>query len=195
MGMSTAFDPANYPETEPADLVIGDRATWKRKDLGLEYPPATFELKYSARLEGESTEIEITATESGNEYIVEVSSVTTGGWTAGRYQWQAYITRSADSERITIDSGSFEVLENRDLSTVDSRSHNRKVLEAIRAVIEDRASKDQESYSIDGRSLSRTPISDLITLENRYAWRVKGEEDAERLANGIGTGNHMQVRI
>ncbi len=56
------FDSADYPETEPNILIAGDRWVWKRTDLGTDYPPAAFSLKYSARLEGSTaSEIEITA--------------------------------------------------------------------------------------------------------------------------------------
>lgn len=50
----------------------------------------------------------------------------------------------------------------------DLRSHAKKVLDAIEAVLEKRATKDQESHTIAGRSLSRTPIADLLMLRDRY---------------------------
>ena len=46
--------------------------------------------------------------------------------------------------------------------------HVRRVIDAIEAVIERRATKDQKSYSIDGRSLERTPIDELLLLRDRY---------------------------
>ena len=48
--MSNAFDSANYPETEPATIIAGDRIAWKRTDLGGDYPPASYALSYKARL-------------------------------------------------------------------------------------------------------------------------------------------------
>ena len=49
--MANLFDSSNYPETEPANIIAGDRAAWKRTDLGIDYAPASYSLKYSARLE------------------------------------------------------------------------------------------------------------------------------------------------
>ena len=152
--MANLFDSSNYPETEPAQFTAGDRITWKRTDLGADYAPASYALKYSARLENSgATEIEITASESGSDYIVEVGQSTSASYKAGVYHWQAYITRTSDSERITIDSGTWEIKPNRDTTASDPRSHAKIVLEAIEKVIEGRATKDQENYSIQGRSL------------------------------------------
>jgi hypothetical protein len=182
--MGNAFDSANYPSREPTELVIGDRWAWKRTDLGADYPPASYALSYSMRLEGTgATEIGISASESGSDYLVEVASATTAAYTAGRYRWQAYITRSSDSARVMVGSGIVEVKANRDASTADPRSHARIVLDAIEAVLQSRASKDQEEYSIAGRSLKHTSIEDLLKLRNQYRAEVDAEE---RAANGKG---------
>lgn len=191
-----SFDSSSYPSTEPKSLIAGDRWAWKRTDLGADYPPASYALTYSARLESSGvTEIAITASELGDNYIVEVASVTTAGYTAGIYHWQAYITRSADSERITVDSGTFTVVADRDSSTTDPRSHVKITLDAIEAVIENRASKDQESYTINGRSLTRTRLSDLITLRDKYSVLYAKEKKQERIANGLGSNSRVLVRF
>jgi hypothetical protein len=176
--MPNAFDSANYPSREPVRLVAGDRWTWKRTDLGVDYPPASYSLKYSLRRHDTGTEVEITAGESGSDYLVEVASATTAAYTAGFYVWQAYIVRTADSERVAIGTGTVEVVANNDSSTADPRSHARKVLDAIEAVLENRATVDQQEYSIQGRSLKRMPIDELLTLRNTYRAEVRAEERA-----------------
>tara|TARA_R110002051_G_scaffold292497_2_gene357293 strand:- start:775 stop:1359 length:585 start_codon:yes stop_codon:yes gene_type:complete len=193
--MANLFDSTNYPETEPSQIIAGDRAAWKRTDLGTDYAPASYSLKYSARLENSgSTEIEITASESGSDYIVEVGQSTSAAYAAGIYHWQAYITRTSDSERITVDSGTWEVKANRDVATADPRGHVKKVLDSIEAVIEGRASKDQENYSIQGRSLSRTSIPDLLILRDRYKAMYVQEQRAERINNNLGHSGIIKVR-
>jgi hypothetical protein len=194
--MANLFDSTNYPTTEPSDIIAGDRIAWKRSDLDSDYPIASYSLNYSARLENAgSTEIEITATESGSDYIVEVGQATTAAYTAGVYHWQAYIIRTSDSERITVDSGTWEVKANRDAATTDPRNHVKKVLDSIEATIEGRASKDQESYSIAGRSLGRTPIADLILLRDKYRAEYVREQRAERVANGLGHSGIIKTRF
>ena len=193
--MANLFDSSNYPETEPLEFIAGDRITWKRTDLGTDYAPASYSLKYSARLENSgATEIEITASESGTDYIVEIGQSTSVGYKAGIYHWQAYITRTSDSERITIDSGTWEIKPNRDTTASDPRNHVRRVLDSIEAVIEGRATKDQENYSIQGRSLSRTPIPDLLILRDRYKAEYIREQRAERLKNNLGHSGIIKVR-
>lgn len=193
--MGNAFDSANYPTREPQTLTAGDRWLWKRTDLGADYPPASYSLKYALRRHDTGAEIEITASESGSDYLVEVASATTANHSAGFYAWQAYIIRTSDSERVLIGSGTLEVLANRDTAQTDPRTHARKVLDAIEAVMENRASVDQQEYSIAGRSLKRTDLNDLIVLRDRYRAEVLAEERAERIKQGMGGGGRILVRM
>lgn len=198
--MPNLFDSANYPEKEPTQLVIGDRWLWKRTDLGGDYPPASYSLKYSLRLANSTaSEIEISANESGSDYLVEVAAATTAGYTAGRYYWQLYITRTSDSERLLLGRGVVDVLKNQDAAAVDPRTHARKVLDAIEAVMENRATKDQEEYSIgsggSSRSLKRTPLPELLRLRSVYQQAVNSEEAALKLENGTGLPRRVQVRF
>ena len=125
--MSNLFDSDNYPTVEPEVLTIGDRWLWKRTDLGSDYPPASYALSYNARLQGAgSTAISITALESSDDYLVEVASATTASYIAGTYSWSAFITRSADSQRIQIDSGDFVIKTNLAKITADPRTHQKR---------------------------------------------------------------------
>lgn len=194
--MSNLFDSANYPTREPEEIIAGDRIAWKRSDLNTDYSNALYTLSYVLRLEGGgATSYTITATASGTDYLVEVASVTTAAYTAGRYQWQAYITRTSDSARVTLESGSLEIVPNRSASTADPRSHAKIVLDAVEAVLENRATKDQMSYSIAGRSLSRMPIADLLVFRDKYKAEYQRELDAERIRKGLGSKRRLLVRI
>ena len=194
--MANLFDTDNAAETEPEKIVAGDRLIFKRTDLHTDYANDSYTLKYSARLEGTgSTEIEITATASGDDYLVQVNSLTTASYTVGTYQWQAYITRNSDSQRLTIDQGSWEVLANRDAATTDPRSHPRIMLEKIESILEGRAAADVSSYSINGRSLTKIPIEELMNFRSRYKAEYLREGRRERAKNGIGTGAKMLARF
>jgi hypothetical protein len=182
--MPNLFDSANYPTTEPTKLAVGDRWAWKRTDLGTDYAPASYSLKYVLRRHDTGAEIEITCSESGSDYLAEVASATTAVYAEGFYAWQAYIIRTSDSERVLVGQGTVELLANRDSVATDPRSHARKVLDAIEAVLESRASKDQEEYAIAGRSLKRTPIAELRALREAYKAEVDAEE---RKLNGAGS--------
>ena len=127
-----AFDSDNFATVEPEVLTIGDRWVWKRTDVGTDYPPSSYALSYQARLQGAgSTVISITASESDDDYLVEVASASAASYTAGTYSWSAYITRSSDSQRIQIDAGDFVIKTNLATSTADPRTHSEKMLDYL----------------------------------------------------------------
>ena len=184
--MQNLFDSANYPTSEPVEMVAGDRWAWKDSATGTAYSTASHTLSYSLRREETGHEITITATASGTDYLIEVASTVTTGYPSGQYYWQKYITRTSDSARISIASGILKVLPNRDTDTTDPRTHARKVLSAIEAVIEGRSTRDQEEYRIAGRMLRRTPLKELLDMRNYYAAKVRAEES---IAGGQKNGN------
>ena len=192
--MANMFDTANALETEPAKIIAGDRLIFKRSDLNNDYANSRFTLKYSARLEGTgSTEIQITATASGSDYLVEVNSSTTASYTVGTYRWQAYITRNSDEQRLTIDEGTWEVIANRDAATTDPRSHAAIMVDKIESILEGRADSDVSSYSIQGRSLKKLGIEELMAWRDRYKSELLLEKRKERALNGRGTGAKVLV--
>lgn len=192
--MGNAFDSANYLTSEPEELVIGDRWTWKRPDLAIDYPSSDYTVSYTADKQGAgTTTFSITAT--GTEHTVEVASATTAGYTPGTYAWQLYVTRTSDSQRKSIASGTWSVIANLSASTADPRSHVKKVLDAIEATIEGRASIDQMSYSIQGRTLSRTPLADLLKLRDDYKSEYAAELNNERRKHGKPARNRLLVRL
>ena len=192
--MANLFDTDNVPETEPRVIVSGDRVQWKRTDLGTDYPNSAYSLKYSSRLEGTgSTTVDVASADSGDDFLMTITSSASASISTGVYHWQLYVIRDSDSERLTLDAGTWEVKPNLDANTADPRSHAKIVLEAVEAVIEGRASKDQESYSIAGRSLSRTSIPDLLELRNHYRSIVIREQRREKARNGDPTGRLIQA--
>lgn len=193
--MTNLFDSAEYPEVEPETLVIGDRWTWKRTDL-TDYATDTYALTYAAVLHGPGRQsIAITASESGNDYIVEVAAATTVTYKPGSYDWAAYITRSSDSERIRIGQGTWLVRPDAATSLNDPRTFNRRVLDAIRATIEGRASQAHSSYSIEGRSVSRMSPEELERWHGIYMQRVAAEQQTIRAREGRRTMNTLRARF
>lgn len=186
----------DIPTNEPTELRLGDTWEWRREDLS-DYPASSWTLKY--RFKNAAGGFEITAAADGDAFAVTVAAAVTAAYAsgAGDYSWAAQVSAGAVVK--TVDSGVLKVLPNLFAGSAgdasDQRSHARKVLDAIRAVIEGRASKDQEEYSIAGRSLKRTPLADLIKLESTYSQRVAGETAAEALRNGLATGATIQVRM
>jgi hypothetical protein len=181
------------PTNEPLKIVAGDYVQWKRE---LSDFPADDGWVLTYTLLNATTKITITAAADGADHLVTLAIATTAAYTAGEYTWQAYATKAATSQRYKVDEGTMEVEANfAALSTLDARTHVKKVLDAIEAVIENRATLDQEEYSIQGRSLRRTPMEDLLTLHKRYKRLYAEEQNRERLRNGLGGSNRLLMRF
>ena len=193
--MANKFDSANFPTQVPSELQLGDFWAWKRDDLAADYPVADYALTYEFNLIDGSTaaNFTLTATESGDEYIISTSSTTS--YTVGNYNWISYITRSSDSARVKLEEGYVEIQDNYATTSNSVRSHAKKVLDAIEAVIENRASMDQQSMSIAGRSLSRMSITDLMTFRDRYKAEYLKEVKIARIKNGLASGNTIKVNF
>lgn len=192
--MANAFD--TVLAKEPTKIIAGDTLLFKRTDLANDYPTASYSLSYKARLEGAgSTVITISATGSGDVYSVSVPASTTAGYTAGVYHWAAYITRTSDNARVTIAEGTWTVEANKATATTDPRSHAKIMLDKIESILQGRADSDVASYTVNGRSLNKLSISDLLLWRDRYRAEYKAEQRAERAARGEPTGQTIRVRF
>ena len=193
--MANLFDQSQYPIIEPETIIVGDRLTWKREDLGSDYAPADYALTYNARLEGAgSTTIAITASESGSNYIIEVGSSTTANYVIGTYLWSAFIT-NASSERIQLDSGKFEVVGNLASSTADPRSHAAKMVDYLETTLESLAQKLTTAYSVSDRSNTLRSIEDTRGELNYYKTVYNREIQKDRALAGRKTGQNILVRF
>lgn len=193
--MSNKFDSTNYPSQVPTELQLGDFWAWKRDDLSEDYPVASYALSYEFNLVDGATvsNFTLTATESNDTYIVEASS--TASYTKGNYNWVSYMTRSSDSARVKLEEGFVEIQDNYATTTASVRSHAKIVLDAVEAVIENRANIDQSSMSIAGRSLSRMSIDELLTFRARYKAEYLKEVKQLRIKNKRGSGNSIKVNF
>ena len=187
--MSNAFDSTNYPTEVPEILQKGDFWAWKKTNLAIDYPLAAYSLKYKFYLIDGSTasNFTLTASESNDEYIISTSS--TSSHTAGDYRWDEIIVRTSDSAEKIISDGFSTVFDNA------VRSHAKIVLDAIEAVIQNRANIDQSSMSIAGRTLSRMSIDELMTFRDRYKAEYLQEVKKARINNKQASGNTIKVRF
>lgn len=193
--MANLFDTTNYPTREPESLEAGDRWAWQRTDLINDYPSSAYSLSYILRREITGERIAITASAGANAYVVEVASATTANYNAGRYHYDAYITRTSDSARIKINSGTIEVKPNKATSSDDPRSFAQVCLDNVETYLRDPTNVAAASYSIAGRSLSRWSREDLYRERDRLKGEVARERQAEQLARGMLTNSTIRVRF
>ena len=127
--------------------------------------------------------------------MVEVASATTAGYTAGTYSWSAFITRSADSQRIQIDSGDFVIKTKLATSTADPRTHAEKMVDHLESTLESLAQKLTTSYSVSDRSNTLTSMEDVRNQLDYYKGKVKSEISKARVKSGLKTNSNLQLRF
>ncbi len=79
------------------------------------------------------------------------------------------------------------------MDTHDPRSEAEKALAAIQATLSNRATSDQLKLSFGGRSLEKTPLSDLLKLEQRFLNRVN-QEKRKKSGRGLLTVHKVRMR-
>lgn len=194
--MANAFDPASAPEGEPSEVVVGDFIQWKRSDLAVTYPPDSFTATYVARITGGgNTEIQIESTEYQGGYLFTVSSADSADFVAGYYHWQLEILRNSDNERVVVDRGAFTAIVDLDVNGTDPRSHAEVMLTKIESVLEGRADSDVANYSINGRSLVKIAIEDLLRWRDYYRAEVTRQRREEEIKLGRQVPSTIKVRF
>lgn len=191
--MANLFDSTSAKSGEPQEIIAGDFTQWKREDLAVDYPSASFTLKYSARLQGNgAVEIEITG---GTDHLVQVSSAVSANYAPGIYNWQAYIIRNSDSARVAVTSGIWTVVANRDLDSSDPRTEAEKNLQKCLDVYAGRITTDVESYSISGRSLTKLKPEELRKEINYWQGKVNQERNKARIKSGKSSSATIKARF
>lgn len=178
---------ADIPSTPPAEMRAGDTIRWRRSLS--DYPADDgWELKYT--LLGQGGAHNGTASTDGDAHQFTVAASASADWAAGNYLLTEYVTKG--DERYTIASRSVRVLPDLASATgpVDTRSHARKVLDAIEAWLESKAPV-AGMLEIAGRRIQHYPIEQLLALRDRYRNEVAAEEAAAR----GGRRGQVQVRL
>lgn len=166
----------------PAVITAGSTVRWYQAVADSDFAPGG---SYSlvVYLTGASVRT-LTATNDSGRWLVTLPAAGasgSGGLTPGGYQWHAYAeTGSGDAiARELVASGRVSVLAN-PVSAVAQQTHAEKVLAAIEAVIENRATADVQSYTIGGRSLTKMTPEQLLHWRNVYRAEVRKERAGGR---------------
>lgn len=123
----------------PSSITAGDSAKWPFEDSNY---PAT-EWRAYCVLFGSSNRYAMQADGADSGYEFNLTSTYTASWVAGRYDWSLYVVNKTDTEqRYTLATGKVLIKPNPD-GVADNRTHAERMLEAIEAVIEGKATKAQ----------------------------------------------------
>ena len=185
----------SIPEKEPVTIYKGETVVWNRKDL-TDYPVGSYAMSWTARLESNGgTAFSATVTEVDDYYKFTLDNSATGGYTTGDYFWVLKVTQSSDSEELILETGKITVKDNYFGSTGDTRSHAKIMLDKIESILEGRADADVSSYSIQGRSLSKIGIAELLQWRDYYKAEYQKEVAEFRTGNKEGSGRVVKVQF
>lgn len=172
---------------EPTEVAAGDTITWTR--VLPDYPAsAGWTLKYALR--GPAV-VNLEASPDGDNFLVEIAPADLT--VSGIYYTQGYAEK--DGVRHTVFSGRIQVNPNlvEAAAGYDGRSHAAKVIAAIEAVIEGKATRDQQEMWIDGEKIVRTPFDDLIRIRSRYRHELAAEIAREKRKQGRRGGRAVKI--
>ncbi|MEX8520065.1 MAG: hypothetical protein AB3X44_16265 [Leptothrix sp. (in: b-proteobacteria)] len=178
-------------------LTAGDSLSFTRTVA--DYPATlgyTLKYRFVPRTAGGTAQT-VTATPLVADYVIFVGNTVTALWAAGEYAWAAWVEKTATNERYTLDNGVVTVLPDPAQigAGTDTRTHARRMLALIETMLEGKATKDVQEYSIGGRQLKSYDPAALIVLHKRYVELVQREDAAARLNAGLPTGRTLQVRL
>lgn len=141
--------------------------------------------------------IELTAaTYQTTGYRVQEGPSDTEGWAAGAYSWSSWVEQAG--QRITLEQGRELTIAANPVTTAqgyDVRTDAAIALANVRAVLKGVATANVLRYSINGRSLERYSIPDLIALEQKLVQDVKRESSAAAAAAGQSRRRQVFVRM
>jgi hypothetical protein len=124
------------------------------------------------------------------EDVYYFTALTNSSWVAGKYQ---VVLRFAKGTEVnTVFLGEINILPDPYANPVDDRSHIKKVLDAIEAVIEGRASRSEKEYSLGDKKLVSMTHEELFKQWNRYKFLYKQELQAKGLEP---VSNQVKVRF
>lgn len=105
-------------------------------------------------------------------YLLSVTATVPGLYTYS-------IVAENGTSRVLIETGQVNCLPDPTAITTgtDNRQYAEKALAAIEAVLLNRATADQQSYSIAGRSITKIPIVELMELREKFKKEVAAKRN------------------
>lgn len=172
--------------TVPQELIAGD--TWEWTDDQPNYPRPTWTLTYY--FEKKDKTFSIAGTGTGSTHSFSIAASVTATYPPGEYRFVARVSDGTTFK--TVANGWTSVQMDPAAAGIhDTRSWAQRTLEALEATLEGKATSDQLSISIQGRSISRMTPTELMDWRNRLRAEVRAEEQG----NNAGLGRNIRVRF
>lgn len=155
-------------------LYSGDTILWE--ETIDDYPVSTHTIKYLLQQSDEAP-TETTHAISGLNHKFTLAVPSTGG----KYKFQKKAILISDSSQITIDTGYVDI-EATLAEGTNNKTYNQQVLDALRASLLGRATREQSKLEISGRAIEYLTLQELNDQIENYEAKVEAEE---RTLNGL----------
>lgn len=159
------------PRGMPARLIAGDTWGWISEVPVVE----GVNLAVFLRLKSGGNPVVIDAVTEDNRRVLRMQPRHSARIIPGLYLWTEIATRPADGARWTANEGRVDISPDPAASGGDMRSHAERILEAIDARLVGRVTEDCDAYTIEGRSITRTPLDVLMRVRGVYARQVAAQ--------------------
>lgn len=173
----------------PRRITIGDTVTWE--ETNSDYPAsASWVITY--HFTSPDAFFASTHAANGDAHTITID---TADLEEGRYDYAKKVTDT--NETFTLERGYIFVDPDlsADESGVDRRKYCEIALENIEAVLQGKASKDQTSYSLNGRALSRYSPAELNEWRTSLRREVADLRQAERRKSGGKSHQNVHLRM
>lgn len=176
---------------EPSEITAGLTYSWL-----LDYPDYLpvdgNSINYYLLKEG--SQIVISGADNGDgKHFFEISASISTNYEAGQYNFKVVAINGLNKREIKTGV----MIVNPDYisnsSGYDTRTQNKKVLDAIQKNILGLASKAEKQYTINGKSLERFSLEDLMKAESKYKDLVRKEEEKNMIKSGLNSGKTIKV--
>ena len=175
----------------PKEITAGFTVEWSEAPSG--YPSSSYTLAATLIEKSTGTKSTITAVADGDGFAFTIPAATSAGYTSGDYRLYLYAVSGA--EKYLIGQQDVTIKPNPLTATGDIRDHVKKMLDAINATLEGRASQEYASMSIDGKSITQMDPDTLLRLRAYYVNEYRKLQNADRIANGKQPLNKVFTKL
>lgn len=167
--------------SEPISIRSGNTVKWRKSFTS--YPANDgWALTYVLTLQSDfSKRLSVAAVADSADFVTTLSAAQTAALTPGTYNLFGSVLKAG--ERYDVFTGTIELKP--DLAAIltgDHRSDIKKKLDAVEAAILGKATVDQQSVQINGRSVTRYSLAEMLVLRDRLKADYQKELQAEQIA-------------
>lgn len=176
----------------PKEIIAGFNVEWIESPA--EYSSSSYGLSATfTLLTSGAVRYTVDAIADGTGFRFTIPAATTAGYTAGNYRIYLYATSGL--AKYLIGQATLVIRPNPLTATGDTREHNQKMLDAINATLEGRATQEYASMTINGYSVSQMPPDELLRLRSYYKNEIRKADNADRIASGKPVINKILTKF